>query len=305
MSDPLGGTSLNRPIVIPDSPQASKVVASSPVRPTTVHKKPYVVPSRARTDTALTPRKPRNPLRLQQKGKRRRGRQIGGRAQDRYRQREKIADTEDLSLESESAGPSQKTIQPPPLPAIPNTDLPPIIASSDADIGLFSLINSRAQSPLTRAPILPPITPRRPSKVATSTPAANDLDQDSLFTPLFIVRHSTGATGSPLFSPGVSGSPLAHKKPRVTSPISYWVAAKQCGSESSTITVKTTEETLNKSKSPVVEFDDVQEDLDCPPSSLPIASPDGEFEDASIGVIRIASNQIPNDQTADPVTKTC
>jgi len=304
MSDPLGGTSLNRPIVIPDSPQASKVVASSPIRPTAVHKKPYVVPSWARTDTALTPRFSEETQKSIEAAAERKKeeretnrRKTNARAQDRYRQREKIADTEDLSLESESARPS---MQPPLLPVIPNTDLPPIIASSDADIGLFPLASSRAQSPpLTRAPILPPITPKRPSKVATSTPAVDDFDQDSLFTPLSIVRRSTGATGSPLFSPGALGSPLAHKKPRVTSPISYRVAAKQCGSESSTITVKTTEETLNKSKSPVVEFDDVQEDLDCPPSSLPIASSDSEFEDASIGVTRIASNQIPDDQTAD------
>ena len=307
MSDPLGGTSLNRPIVIPDSPQASKVVASSPIGPTTVHKKPYVVPSWARTDTALTPRFSEGTQKSleaaaerQKEEKRTNRRRTNARAQDRYRQRGKLADSEDLSPQSESAGPSQKTMQPPPLPVIPNTDLPPIIASSDADIGLLPLASSQAQSPpLTRASILPPVTPKRPSKVATSTPVANDLDQDSLFTPLSIVRRSTGVTGSPLFSPGALGSPLAHKKPRVASPISYRVAAKQCGSESSTITVKTTQDTLDKSKSPVVESDDVQEDLDCPPSSLPIASSDSEFEDASIGVTQTASDQIPDDQTAD------
>jgi len=308
MSDSLGGTSLNRPIVIPDSPQASKVVASSPIRPTAVHRKPYVVPSWARTDTALKPRLSEETQKSIEAAAERKKeerqtnrRRTNARAQDRYRQREKLADSEDLGLESEFAGPSQKIMQPLPHPVIPNTDLPPIIASSDADIGLFPLASSRVQSPpLTRAPILlPPVTPKRPSKVATSTPVANDLDQDSLFTPLSIVRRSTGETGSPLFSPGALGSPLAHKKPKGISPISYRVAANQCSSESSTITVKITEDTLHKSKSPAIEVDDVQEDLDCPPSSLPIASSDSEFEDAGIGVTRTTSHQIHNDQTAD------
>lgn len=308
MSDPLGGTSLNRPIVIPDSPQAFKVSASSPIGPAAVQKKPYVVPSWARTDTALKPRlseeaqKSAEVAAERRKEERRANRRrTNARAQDRHRQREKIADSEDPSPQSEPAGLSQKTMQPLPLPVIPNSDLPPIIAYSDAGIGLFPLTSPRAQSPpLTRTSILlPPITPKRPSKVTNSTPGADDFDRDSLFTPLSIVRRSTGVTGSPLFSPGVLASPLAHKKPRVISPISYRAAAKQPSSESSTITVKTTEDTRNESKSPVIGFDDVQEDLDCPPSSLPIASSDNEFEDTSTEAALSVNNQIPDDQTAD------
>lgn len=309
MSDPLGGTSRNRPIVIPDSPQAPRVSASSPIKPTTESKKPYTVPSWARTDTALKPRLSEEVQKtIEQAAKRKREERRANRrktnalAQDRHRQREKMANTENLETPySEPIGPSEshRFMQPPPLPVAPNSDLPPIIASSEADLIIFPSTNPRAQSPPpTRTSILlPPVTPKRPSKVASSTPGADDFDEDSLFTPLSIARRSTGMGGSPLFSPGMLGSPLARKRPGMPSPTAYRMTAKQLDSESSTITVRlneASEDTLARSKSPELELDDTQEDLDCPPSSLPIASSDSEFEDT---IMRGTSHA--SDQTAD------
>ncbi|KXN87361.1 hypothetical protein AN958_08913 [Leucoagaricus sp. SymC.cos] len=293
MSDPFGGTSRNRPIVIPDSPQAPRVSASSPIKPTVQHKKPYVVPSWARTNTAMRPRlseeaqKAVQALAEKKKEERRaQRRKTNAAAQGRHRQREKLANTENQDVSH--SGPIAPTtfkggMQPPPLPVIPSSDLPPIIASSDADVILFPPMPQRAQSPSpTRKTILlPPVTPQRPSRVASSTPGTTDFDEDSLFTPLSIARRSTDKFGSPLFSPGMPGSPLARKKSRISSPTAYRVAGNQFGSESSTITVKvheTSEDTFCKPKIPAPDPEDSLDDLDCPPSSLPIASSDNEFE---------------------------
>ncbi|KAJ3569592.1 hypothetical protein NP233_g4943 [Leucocoprinus birnbaumii] len=281
---------------------------SSPIKPTNGSKKPYVVPSWARTNTALKPRLSEETQKaIEDAAGRKREeklanrRKSNARAADRHRQREKMASSEILDTCSEPPGPpnSHESMQPPPLPIIPNSDLPPIIASSDADLIMFPPVNPRAQSPPpSRTTILlPPVTPKRSSKVASSTPSADDFDEDSLFTPLSIARRSTGKSGSPLFSPGIMGSPLAQKRSKVLSPISYRMTTKQLGSESSTITVKahdTSEDTCHKSKSPAPDLDDAQEELECPPSSLPIASSDSEYEDATM-----QSAPAANDQTAD------
>lgn len=292
-SDPLGGTSRNRPIVIPDSPQAPKVSASSPIKPTNGARKPYTVPAWARTNTATQPRLSEEAQRAveaaaEKKREERRAnrRKTNAAAQERARQRGRMANSENSAPNSEPLQPSEsnESMRPPPRPVVSKSDLPPIIASTDADLILFPAPNQRTRSPspTPRSQIPPPVTPKRPSKVTSSTPGTAEYDGDSLFTPISIARRSTGK-GSPLFSPGMFGSPLARKKPRISSPTSYRSATMQLGSESSVTTTKVnenSEDTLNKSKSPRWdELDEGLEDSDCPPSSLPIASSDVEFDE--------------------------
>lgn len=287
-SSPLGGTSPNRPIVIPDSPQALRVSASSPIKPTNRDKKTYVVPSWARTDTATQPRLSEDAQRAaeaaaEKKREERRAnrRKTNAAAQVRSRQRRMVNSENINAPDSEPEGPLT-SMRPPPQP---ESDLLPIIASSDA-CPIFlppSDQRLRSPSPTPRSHLPPPITPKQLSKVASSTPGTAEYDGDSLFTPLSIARRSTG-TGSPL-SPGIFGSPLARRGFRVTSQTSYRSVGKHLGSESSNTTVKalgTSEDSPTKSKSPMREDpDEALDDLECPPSSLPIASSDSEIDDTT------------------------
>lgn len=288
----MGGTSRSCPIVIPDSPQAPRVSASSPIKPLTAPKK-YVLPTWARTSTATQPRLSEEAQRAAAEAEERRKeekrtnrRRSNAVAQERSRQRCRTANLENENGPNcEPSRPSEphEQMRPPPLPIVPQSDLPPIIASSNTSLVLSPPSVQRARSPSpTREPQAPPVTPKRPSKIAFSTPGSTAYDDDSLFTPISIARRSIGAGGSPLFSPDIFGSPLARKNARITSPTAYRSISRQFGSESSTTTIKVndnSEDTLIKSKTLTQdEQDESPDDLDCPPSSLPIASSDTEAD---------------------------
>ncbi|KAF9453971.1 hypothetical protein P691DRAFT_811749 [Macrolepiota fuliginosa MF-IS2] len=289
MSDPLGGTS-NQPIEIPDSPQAPRVSASSPIKPTNENKKSYIVPEWARTSTATQPRLSEEARRAadaaaEKKKEERRAnrRKTNAAAQERSRQRGRMANSENNAPSSEPAQPSEshELMRPPPQPIMPKSDLPPIIASSDTELVIFPPCDhrTRSPSPTPRPQLPPPVTPKRPSRVASSTPGTAEYNGDSLFTPLSIARRSTGK-GSPLHSPGMFGSPLARKRYRIFSPTSYRGSSKKLGSESPTTTIKVNEssEDTREPRSPTRNGLDESLD-DPPPSSLPIASSDVETDE--------------------------
>lgn len=288
----LGGSSSSCPIVIPDSPQGPRISASSPIKPT-IAKRPYVVPSWARTGTATQPRLSENArlATIEAEEKRREERRASKRrsnaASARERSRHKLTSQEDENTLALEPPTQSQALVPPPLPVEPQSDLPPIVASNDTTLNLFPspARRPRSPSPAPKAQLPPPVTPKRPSKTVYSTPGTMGVDDDSLFTPISIARRSTGAHGSPLFSPGVFGSPLARKSARVL-PTLRRSCSGQSGSESSVITLQPSEKSADTSikskKSVLDEQEEFPDELDCPPSSLPLASSDIETDDKSV-----------------------
>ncbi|KAK0486186.1 hypothetical protein IW261DRAFT_1454135 [Armillaria novae-zelandiae] len=186
------GGSRGRPIFIPDSPQAPKIAASSPVRDGTqsTARRKYVVPDWARTDTAMQPRLSEDARRAlkeaedkkeaEREDKRRleRERRRTGRPQGRQPRENAENDAPIAATEVKSSSPLR------PIAAVSNFVLP--TASTVGSVA--SLLTGLSQD------MAPPCTPpRRNSVDAPSTPFSS-----SLFTPL------ADSWKSPLVSPSTS-----------------------------------------------------------------------------------------------------
>ncbi|EKM80748.1 hypothetical protein AGABI1DRAFT_126795 [Agaricus bisporus var. burnettii JB137-S8] len=293
----LGGSSRSCPIVIPDSPQAPaapRVSASSPIKPSVTSKRPYIVPTWARTGTATQPRLSEKArlaaIEAEQKKReeRRANKRKSNAASARERSRQRggmITEEDEITPTSETTRPQDS--MPPSLPVEPQSDLPPIVASNDTTLNLFPspVRRVRSPSPTPKSHLPPPVTPKRPSKSMYSTSGIMGANDDSLFTPISIARRSTGTHGSPLFSPGMFGSPLARKSAKM-SPTLRRSYSGQFDSESSVTVLQPSEkseDTLIKSKNSTQEGqEEFPDELDCPPSSLPFASSDIESDDKTM-----------------------
>ncbi|KAK0226299.1 hypothetical protein IW262DRAFT_1480435 [Armillaria fumosa] len=196
------GGSRGRPIFIPDSPQAPKIAASSPVRDGTqsTARRKYVVPDWARTDTAMRPRLSEDARRAlkeaedkkeaerEEKRRLERERRRTGRPQGRQPRENAENDAPTATSDVKSSSPLR------PITAV-STDFVLPAASTVGSVASL-LTRPRSQTPPPSQDMAPPCTPpRRNSVDAPSTPFSS-----SLFTPL------ADSWKSPLVSPSTSPS---------------------------------------------------------------------------------------------------
>ncbi|KAK0459057.1 uncharacterized protein EV420DRAFT_301210 [Desarmillaria tabescens] len=197
------GGSRGRPIFIPDSPQAPKIAASSPVRDGTqsTARRKYVVPDWARTDTAMQPRLSEDARRVlkeaedkkqaerEEKRRLERERRRTGRAQGRQPR-------ENAENDAPTSATNVKSSSPPRPVAAVSTNFAMVSTACENHSVSSLLTKSRSQTPPPSQDMAPPCTPpRRKSLDTPSTPFSS-----SLFTPL------ADSWKSPLVSPSTSPS---------------------------------------------------------------------------------------------------
>ncbi|KAK0212477.1 hypothetical protein DFS33DRAFT_1281731 [Desarmillaria ectypa] len=195
--------SRGQPIFIPDSPQAPKISASSPVRDGTqsTARRKYVVPDWARTDTAMQPRlsegarhalkeaENRKEAEREEKKRLERERRRTGRVQGRQPRENAENDAPTAATNVKSSSLLR------PVAAV-STDFAMVSTACETHSVSSLLTGSRSQTPPPSQDMAPPCTPpRRKSLDAPSTPFGS-----SLFTPL------ADSWKSPLVSPSTSPS---------------------------------------------------------------------------------------------------
>lgn len=271
------------------SPRQQRPAASSPIRPSKDSRKKYVVPAWARTNTATQPR-------LSEEAQRALEEAEAKKKEERNALRRRLAPsgaklTRSASTNSLTTDPPQVPEQPLPRPQFlvprqPSISKGPIAASSDGPVITFPLLASsiRSSSPPPNPPFIPktPKTPSRPR--VRSTPGTDD---DSLFTP---VRRSGASLFGSAFSqrspngtpPSILTSPLGNRKKAKLTPTRSLLTGKGIGrlswlnftSPKPSTDSMTSEEQESGLTSSHLEPNEAVDDLDCPPSSLPIASSD-------------------------------
>ena len=279
----LGGVDKSRKL------QSVKISASSPVRSVQAQRdarKKYVVPEWARTSTATQPRLSEDAQWALEE------------AEQKKKQERSLA-RKRLSTQNKSGtrGASTSTLKPKKLqprkeyttPQKPQFPQGPIATTSSgplfavADISLPIFASTRSSSPPPKPSPIPktPKTPTRNRLLIRATPGG----EDSLFTPVMrsgSLFGSANSHSSRTTLPLTFTSPLGNrKKARIAPECSIlrlkgtvladaWSTAESAESK--------TEESEQPDEDPSVtlnqELENAFDDLDCPPSSLPIASSD-------------------------------
>jgi len=270
---PVDLTSSTPPQTKVPSPRAQRESASSPVR--SRHqggRKKYVIPEWARTGTSTQPRLSEEAQRaLEDLEEKKRLERIAARKRLPSMQHK----SKGKPMTFKPASSSQQNTQDiaPPKQTLPEGPLAvsndhPMIAFADIS---FPFISSRSSSPPPNASIVPR-TPKTPTRKRPDPQSTSGRENESLFTPimgsgsLFGSVHSNYQQTPSL--PTVLTSPLGNRKKARVSPMGL---SSFIGREpSSWSNVSSSEDT--KPYEPEVE--DSRDELDCPPSSLPIASSD-------------------------------
>lgn len=274
-------------------PQSPKISASSPVRSVWAQqdgRKKYVVPEWARTSTATQPRLSEDAQRALEE------------AEEKKKQERSLAKKR-LHIQSKSKSKSASTLKTKkpqsgdhtPLPQEPQPPQGPIAATNSGPLSAAVNIpfpifaSTRSPSPPPNLPSIPktPKTPTRNRQLIRATPGG---ECDSLFTP--VIRsgslfgsansHSSGTTLPQMFT-----SPLGNRKKAKLAPEGSILRLKgavlaDAWSTNQSVESKTKEseqpgEDLNTARQQ--ELENAFDDLDCPPSSLPIASSDIDVDD--------------------------
>ncbi|KAF6760175.1 hypothetical protein DFP72DRAFT_960214 [Ephemerocybe angulata] len=294
-----------------------KAAASSPIRGNNVDsslsKKKYIVPAWARTNTATQPRLSEEAQQAlkdaeeRKQSERRENRRKSCSVQERARRKKELSmqaagPSASASNSSSTSASSSSTVVPlrpssnnvPPL--LPS--MRPLVAAANISplAALFASPRSR-RSPSPNGRFTLPQTPTRPRK---SAPLNSGGFGDSLFTPVSkggSIFGSAVSSRTPLFTPetgyGPSGSPLNRKKMRPTpqtplsSPHKRRLFDVRSTSSSDPRDLEEVEKTVDADLEK--ELDAAFEDLDGPPSSLPVASSDTEGED---GELEPSANEI-------------
>ncbi|TFK44447.1 hypothetical protein BDQ12DRAFT_730508 [Crucibulum laeve] len=304
-----------------DSDNAPKVAASSPVRSSIAQaqgRRKYIVPEWARTSTATQPR-------LSEEAQRALDEAEEGKRKERAAGRRKAATISQEKGKQKAMNPvaivtsttqetnAHSTISRASAMIVPG----PIAAQSDGPIISVSdsmprFSPSKLSTPPSNSMPLPQ-TPVRERRSNRFTPGA---ESTSLFTPgLFTPVVNSGSVESrnaysPLFSPfdsGVLTSPLGNRKKAKMSPIQSVVSGRGVvetngwGFGKELVTTNTQEEEEGIDEDLVQELDSAFEDLECPPSSLPIASSDIDVDEA---IARTSGDQSGSqDSDCDAQTK--
>ena len=275
------------------SPRRPKISASSPVRGTKETRKKYIIPEWARTGTATQPRLSEEAQRALEEAEERKKEERNAARRRLFTEQGKLKKKgstatlkADGKLTKEQPPPRQEFL----VPKRPEAARGPIAASSDGPLITFPLISSSRPSSPPPNPIFTPKTPKTPSRNRIlSTP-----DGDSLFTP---IMRSGGLFGSAYSQrspqgtpPSILTSPLGNRKKAKISPMRSLLTGKGLAGPGAWARMsspkgspKTSTDSINPdeegNKQPASSgLEDGLEDLDCPPSSLPIASSDIDID---------------------------
>jgi len=262
------------------SPRSRRVSASSPIRAPKGRKR-YVVPEWARTNTATQPRLSEEAQRALEQAELRRKEEKN--AIRRTQVKLKPKDSTDTLKTGPIKTNEQHSCPPFVLPKTLDAPQGPIAASSDGPMIAFPLVSSSRSSSPPPNPTSIPQTPKTPSKIRVrSTPG---VENDSLFTPIMrsgckfgsaFSQHSPNAA-----VPLVLTSPLGNRKKAKISPTRSIFTGRAFTALNSLLNGSSprtpTDSARSEEKSPIGKESE-QLDLDCPPSSLPIASSDIDID---------------------------
>jgi len=285
--DMLGGVDTSR------KPQSPKIYASSPVRSVQAQqdaRKKYVVPEWARTSTATQPRLSEDAQRaLEETEQKKKQERSLARKRLSMQNKSKNKSTSTLKSKKPQSGEDHTFTQKPQTPQghIAATSSGPLFAAANISFPIFA--STRSSSPPPNPPSIPktPKTPTRNRQPPRATPGG---ECDSLFTPVM-------RSGS-LFGSANSHSSHTTLPQTFTSPLGNRKKAK-FGSDGSILRLKGAVladawSTIQSAEPKTKESDQLGEDLnavfkqdlenafddlDCPPSSLPIASSDIDVDE--------------------------
>jgi hypothetical protein len=273
----LGGVNVSR------KPQSSKISASSPVRSVQAQRdarKRYVVPEWARTSTATQPRLSEDA-------------QCALEEAEQKKKQERSLARKRLSTQNKSGtrGASTSTLKPKkPQPLAGEEYTPPQktqlpqgpIAAADISLPIFA--STRSSSPPPKPSSIPK-TPKTPTRNRLPIRATPGRECDSLFTPVMrsgSLFGSANSHSSRTTLPLIFTSPLGNRKKARMAPECSVLRLKGSVLADAWSMAESAESKTEESEQPdedssaalKQELENAFDDLDCPPSSLPIASSD-------------------------------
>ena len=276
---------------ISKKPQSPKISASSPVRSIQAKRdgrKKYVVPEWARTNTATQPRlseDAQSALEEAEQKKKQERSLARKRLSAQNKSGTKGASTSTLKPKKPQPGEEYTPPQEPQLPQRPfaATSSGPLFAAADISLPIFA--STRSSSPPPKPPSIPktPKTPTRNRPLIRATPGK---ECDSLFTPVMrsgSLFGSANSNSSRTILPLTFTSPLGNRKKARIAPECSILRLKGTvlADAWSTAESETKEsEQLDDDPSAALEqeLENAFDDLDCPPSSLPVASSDIDID---------------------------
>ncbi|KAF8160860.1 hypothetical protein B0H34DRAFT_355469 [Crassisporium funariophilum] len=279
--------------------QSPRVPASSPVRSMQAQqdaRKKYVVPEWARTSTSTQPRLSEEAQRLLEEAeeKKREERTMARKKSSIGKSKHKTS----IATKVKAHLADQQPLQESTILKKPDRPRGPIAASNDgplfpaANIAFPHFSSPRSSSPPPN-PTSVPITPKTPVRKLPGTRPTPGRENESLFTPvmrsgsLFGSAYSQSHAHSPSNVPPTTlTSPLGNrKKAKLSSPTrgkrlvfaGAWAKATT-SKEAQDLPKPAEDEESNVALEQ--ELDNAFDDLDCPPSSLPIASSDIDIDES-------------------------
>ncbi|KAF8895710.1 hypothetical protein CPB84DRAFT_1748335 [Gymnopilus junonius] len=273
------------------SPRHAKVSASSPVRgPRNEARKKYVVPEWARTNTSTQPRLSEEAHKALEEVEERKKRERSA-ARKRLPSVQAKLKNKGAAKSDANSNENAEPLAPPPPPK-PDASRGPITAITlpvvaSADIVFPFVTSTRASSPPPQPNVLAK-TPRTPSRDRHHPRPTPGAENDSLFTPvmgsgsLFGSAHSYTCR-TPLPPPSILTSPLGNRKKAKLTPMRSALTGKSfawtTSSSAPSSDSKAADDEIGSNKPLDKELQDALEDLECPPSSLPVASSDIDVDE--------------------------
>ena len=309
----LGGINSSR------KPQTPRISASSPVHSVQAQRnarKKYVVPEWARTSTATQPRLSEDAQRVLEEAERKKKqeRSLSRKrlsTQNKSGARDSSANT--VNLKQTRSGEDRISLQksqPPPEP-IATTSSGPLFAAVNIAFPIFT--STRSSSPPPNPPSIPK-TPKTPIHNRQPIRATPGRECDSLFTPVMrsgSLFGSVNSHSSRTTLPLTLTSPLGNrKKAKIASEDSILrlkgtVLAEAWSTTQSAESNTKESEQLGEGLSTSLEqkLENAFDDLDCPPSSLPIASSDIDIDNPHPQAFEDPDPMDADDETETRVVK--
>ena len=310
--DTLGGVNISR------KAQSSKISASSPVRSVQAQRdarKKYVVPEWARTSTATQPRLSEEAQwaleEAEQKKKQERS-LARKRSSTQNKSGARGAGTDNLKPKKPQGGEEYASPRKPKLPQGPiaAASSGPLFAVADISLPIFAA--TRSSSPPPKPPSIPK-TPKTPTRNRLPIRATPGRECDSLFTPVMrsgSLFGSANSHSSRTTLPQTFTSPLGNrKKARIAPECSILrlkgtiLADAWSTAESAESKTEESEQADDSSVALKQELENAFDDLDCPPSSLPIASSDIDVDDPHPETFKDLYPMDTDDETETKVVK--
>ena len=309
----LGGVNISR------QPQSSKISASSPVRSAQAQRdarKKYVVPEWARTNTATQPRLSEDAQwaleEAEQKKKQERS-LARKRLSTQNKSGTRRASTSTLKPKNpqprEEYTPPQKSQLP--QGPIAATSSGPLFAAVDISLPIFA--STRSSSPPPKPSSIPK-TPKTPTRNRLPIRATPGKECDSLFTPVMrsgSLFGSANSHSSRTTLPLTFTSPLGNRKKARMAPECSILRQKGAVLADTWSTPESAESKREESEQPDEdpsaaldqELENAFDDLDCPPSSLPIASSDIDVDNPNSETFKDLDPMDADDETETKLVK--